>query len=205
MRDGNAIEAVQARDFLDEIDFAGEIVAEGGRLPGGFVVVMGGDTLTQPRCVRFRSIVSNGMSTPSRLSIRLQAQRDRAARRGRRAGDGRCGGDGRAGQFDEQRQGAVARGEQRAGIDAAFVAVGGIGDEAEAAAGAAHGGGQEPGGLEHDFRGRVGDAGGLAAHHARDGDGAAFVGDDEIVRQQRVGLVVERLELFARARRGGPR
>ena len=115
------------------------------------------------------------------------------------AGDGGLRRDFRAGQLDEQREGAVAGGEQRAGIDAAFVAIGGVGHQAEAAAGAAHGRGKEPRGFEHDLGGRLDHAGRFAAHDAGDGDGSAFVGDDEIVGEQLVGLVVERLELFARA------
>jgi hypothetical protein len=36
----NAVEAVQAGDFLDKVDFTDEILAEGRRLPGGFAVAV---------------------------------------------------------------------------------------------------------------------------------------------------------------------
>jgi hypothetical protein len=167
---GNAVESVQPGDFLDEIDFAGEIVAEGGRLPDGFVVVPV-ESFSQPSWSGFPRWFRGNFDAEQACDF-FRTERDGAASGRRLTGDGGGRGNRRAGQLDEQGQGAVAGGEQRAGIDAAFVAVGGIGDEAEPAAGAAHGGGEEPGGFEDDFGGGFGDAGRLAAHDARDGDGA---------------------------------
>ncbi len=64
---GNAVESVEPRDFLDEIDFAGEIVAEGRRLPDGFVVVLRRRAFRSRARIRFCSTVSKGISMPSRL------------------------------------------------------------------------------------------------------------------------------------------
>ena len=195
----NAVESVEPRDFLDEIDFAVEIVAERGWLPGRFVVMRRGALFAAELGQIFLHDVSGNFDS-KQASYFFRAELDGASSRRWLTRDGRRGGNRCAGQFDEEGQRTVARGEQRAGVDAPLVTIGGVGDESQPAARAPHRGGLEPGGFEHDFRGRFGDAGGLAAHDARDGDGAAFVGDDEVVGQQLVGHVVERLDLFARAR-----
>ncbi len=68
-------------------------------------------------------------------------------------------------------RGALRRGEDGGGIDAALEAVAGIAREAEAARGAADGLGIEEGALEEDIDGGIGDAASFAAHDAGDGGG----------------------------------
>ena len=128
---GNAVESVEPRDFLDEIDFAREIIPKGGRLPDRFGGARGGKLFTaEPDQVFLDNF--GGDFNAEQAGDFFRAERDRAARRGRSAHDRRGGGNRRAGQFDEEGQRAVPRREQRTGIDAPFVAVGGIGDESRA-------------------------------------------------------------------------
>jgi len=124
------------------------------------------------------------------------AEDDGAATGGRSTGAGGGGGDGGAGEFEEEGECAVAGGEESTGIDAALVAVGGIGHQSEAAGGAADGSGEKPCGFKDDGGGGVADPGRFAPHDAGEGDGAGGIGDDEVVGQERVGLVVEGLDFF---------
>lgn len=101
-----------------------------------------------------------------------------------------------AGEFDDELGGAFASGVDEGGIESAFEAVGGVGDEAEATGGGADGGGVEDGAFEEHRCCFFGDAGVFAAHDAGEGDGFLGVGDDEVVGVKFVSFAVEGGEFF---------
>ena len=103
-----------------------------------------------------------------------------------------------AGQARDQRRRGVERRPHLLRIDAALEAIRRLREEAEPSRRPPHARRREEGALE-EHRGRpVAHLGFLPAHHAGERDGAAAVGDDQIVRLERARHAVERRE---RARR----
>src|SRR5690606_21922606 len=96
-------------------------------------------------------------------------------------------------EVDEAVQGLV----EGVRIDVAFVAVGGVGGDAELARGAADAAAFEDGDFEDEVGGVGGDAGVLAADDAGDDERFFGVGDDEVLRGERALLAVEGEEFFA--------
>ena len=150
--------------------------------------------------------------------VRIVRMRARPAGRGRRAARHRpdrsrsaAGGAGElAGQHDlrglaaaelqDQPRRQLQPGDHEARIDAAGEAVLGVGDRCQVAAGLGGADRIEPGALDEDLGGGLRAAGGLAAHHAAQADGARAVGDDAHLGRHLVGLAVERRDALRRSR-----
>ena len=97
--------------------------------------------------------------------------------------------------FADQFGGANQRADLSRAIDAAFEAVARLAAQTQSARGARDGHRFEVCALEQDSRGRVADFGVETAHHAGDCERLVGVGDQQVVRIERAGDVVERDEL----------
>ena len=117
---------------------------------------------------------------------------------GRCADDGDAGLDGAAAVLREQLGDPVGRGLADGRVDAALVALAGLGGELVATAGAEHRHGVPVGGLDQHAGGGVGHLGVLAAHHAAEADDAGVVGDDEVLGRERAVVAVEGGEVLPR-------
>ena len=127
---GNRVESVQARDFLNKIDFTAKVVAKARRLPDHFAVHPRRSFLATEPFQIFLTDIEGNMDAKHVLQM-FAAQLDRAATHRRCAGQGRGGGNFGAGQFHEKGESPVPRSQQRARVNAPLVAVRGIGNKAE--------------------------------------------------------------------------
>jgi hypothetical protein len=135
--------------------------------------------------------------------VNSSTRRGRSARSRRdsiRVNVNRVLGRGAARQLADERDAAILRAAHALVVHAALEAVGGFGLKAEPFRRAPHGLRVEVGALDEHVRRSSGNLRLLAAHHARDGDGARGVGDDEHLLVQLALDAVERLQLLARAR-----
>jgi len=189
---GEAVVAVDAGDFFDEVDLALEV-----ETPGGEFGSVDGLILTQ---AVEEEIAAKGGEV---LGDDLRGDAggvDGGAEVAFDLGDGELDGRTRGGAgfdvwVDEVDEFAFEfatvledeLGDEGVGggggveVGAALEAVGGVGVEAVAAGGAADAGGVEPCGFDEDVFGFGGDHGVPAAHDAGECEGLFFVGDDEVV------------------------
>ena len=107
------------------------------------------------------------------------------------------GDGGAAGELDQEVDGALGGDAGNVPVHAAFEALGGLGRQLVAAAGAGDRDFLEVRRLDQDRRRRVADLGGGAAHHAGNADRAGGVGDEEVFGVERAFLAVQGAQLLA--------
>ena len=186
------IESLHADDFLDQIDVALEVGAEGGHRPG--VVGVAGQTETGEDG---RGLVVGNAAAGQLVEFR-EIECHRLGQHGQLAGHhgqrfGRA-----ASEFDNQLHRQRRAVEHALRIHAALEAVGRVRGKRGAPRGAADPRWGEVRRFQEDVGGGFRDAAVRTAHHAAEGEGLArFIGDHAVLGKQRVGLVIEREELLA--------
>ncbi len=201
---GEAVVAVDAGDFFDEVDLALEVEAPGGEFGEVDVESVEDELAAERGEVAGDDLAGDAFGVDGRAEVALDlfyGELDGGTVGGRAATSGSMTSMSSPSIFppaceDELGDEGVGDG---GGVEvgAALEAVGGVGVEEVAAGAATDGGGVEPGGLDEDVFGFGGDHGVPAAHDSGEGEGLLFVGYDEVVGFEGALGSVEEFELFA--------
>ena len=184
---GNVLVAPQAQDLLGEVLGDGQVMPPGGGHDAEPIARRRHDA-TQPGQRLLGGREGHGLTRHPGEQGQAQLHRRR-----------RCGHRARGPGADQLRlaPGLEARHQQVAGhashggIRPPAEAVRGVGVQAVAAGRGPHHLRFEPGALQEYAAGGLGHLGAVAAHDARQGDGAGFVGDDEVALRERPGHAVQ--------------
>ena len=193
---GEVVEPVSAADFLDDVDFSGDVGTPCGDAQGDVVgVPLGGDE-SDGFEEGFEFGAGEGFS---------EDLGDACAAEGELDGEGAawvlvidagkpCRGiEG----LVEEPEGALCGALDAFGIDESLVTVGAFGMETEAFGGFAHARGVECGEFKEDARRVFVDLGVETAHDSGDGDGVFPVGDDDILLIQGIFFVIDGVDGLA--------
>ncbi len=175
---GDLVVAPSACDFLDQVDLAGQVEAEGGDGAA--------DTVARALCSDFERLEEflarvGGDGDTDQAPGTIRAQVDDGCLRARGALVEDAFAEGAAGEFEDEFGGSLGGFVEGSWVDAPFEAVAGIGADGESTGHRPDDDGVPAGDLEDDIRGAIGDLGGFAADDAGKRLGSFGVGDDEIV------------------------
>jgi hypothetical protein len=193
-REGDPLQAVDARHLLDEVDLPGDVDGAPGRdgdLPVGAHVEP--EPLERAALLVRRDLQSDHAVDP------IGAERDdgRVSELADRVDVARPP---RAGQLEDELGRERGRLRSKVRVDALLPAVRALGAERMPLGASQDADRLEVGGLEEDVRRPLPDLGVLAAHDPGEGDRPFGVGDDEILRVELARVPVESGELLALAR-----
>ena len=177
-------------DFLDEIRLAEDFATVSGNFP------LASSRVDQAHTDKGGVDFSIGNFQAEDRAHAVMAEGDFGAGR-KFAGDLDGFGGVAACELQNEFHGTGGGGGDALGIDATLEAVTGIAEKTQRARGAADARGFEKCALQKNVGGGLGDSAPLASHHARKGDGAIIVGDDERSGGELVFLAVEGVEIFA--------
>ncbi len=197
------VDAVQARDLLDEVRLAGDVLAAPVR-HRDVEPVAGLRHAEAERTQVLGLLRARDRDAEQPLDARLAQPQHRGLRSGAADVD-RARQEPRARELDEQRGGDRLRVHRPLGREALLVAGAGLGAQAELVRGRVDRRPVPVGDLEQHARRRLGDLRAVAAHDPGDRRGALVVGDEAVGGAERADLVVERDDLLALRGRGARR
>ncbi len=187
---GDFFDSNDTSDFLDEIGLTKDFATISGDFP------FAASRVDQAHADKGRVDFSIGNFQAENRSHAVMAKGDFGAGR-KFTCDLEDFGGGAACELKNQFDSTGGGGGDALGIDAALEAVAGIAEKTQRARGAANARGFEKCAFEKNVGGGLGDSAPLASHHARKGNGAVVVGDDEGSGGEFVFLSVESVEILA--------